>query len=331
MKKLLVLIGSICLAVMLVVSVMAGCAAPTPTPTPTPEKEKTLLIAGCGIGGAFYPYSTGLMTMINDFVPGYRAIAQVTGCSGENVRLIDSKKVDVAFIGGGTALQGFKAMGKFEKTHSLALLSRLAGSYGFWMTGDPNIKTLDDLKGKRIAIGDPGSGTAIRGFATLEAIGFTENDFNPIHLNEQAAADAIKDGTVDAWFCSASTTQASIVNLTTSKKTYFISQEKYIKAIADHYVETGDLAAPHVLPAGTYKGMDADYTTLITPQVICVHPDMDEELVYAITKALWEHMDLMHKIHAGCKEWKIEYNAEPMPIPMHPGAERYYKEVGTIQ
>lgn len=311
---------------------LAGCAKEE-APAPTPEAEKTILIAGCGIGGAFYPYSCGLMTLINDFVPDYRAIAQVTGCSVENCRLIESKKVQVAFQAAGTVLQALEARPpKFDHKYSLASIATLAGSHGFWMTTDSNIKTLTDLKGKRVALGDPGSTTTVRGVAMLEAVGITEADLTPVMVNESAAAAAMKDGTVRAWFCSASATQASIIELTTSKKTYFMDLSADIDKICAHMMETGDFVTSYVLPAGTYEGMDKDYATYLAPQIISVHPDLDEELVYQITKVLWENIETMYKVHAGCLQWKLENNAQPLPnIPLHPGAERYYKEAGVMK
>jgi len=226
-KRLWLLIGSICLALVLALPLVVACAgpAPTPTPTPTPE-EKVLLLGGCGVGGSFYALATALMKVINEKVPDYRAIAQVTGCSVENCRLLNERKVYNAQASVGVASDAYAGTGSFDSPIPLAVTNYSFTAYTWFLTLDDSIKSIQDLKGKRVSMGDPGGGTAVVISGVLKALGITEADFTPIYLNESAAAGALRDGSIDVFALVGGTQQASITEVTTVEDVHFISLTK---------------------------------------------------------------------------------------------------------
>ena len=325
-KRLWLLIGSICLALVLALPLVVACAGPAPTPTPTPE-EKVLLLGGCGIGGSFYAHATGLMKVINQYVPGYEAIAQVTGCSVENLRLVDTRKVFSAYASVGVSQDATAGEGSFTTPLKLALMYYAHSTCAYFMTLDPTINSTQDLRGKRISIGDPGSGSAVVNLGILEAWGITEDDFTPVYLSESAAAGALRDGNTDIAAFVASSSQGSIIELTTVEDVHFIpfTKEDIEKAAAG---VKGRVVIQ--MPAGTYKGMDEDLWLVAGVMLMATHPDEDADSVYAVVKAMWEHMDVMIATHASCADYKKEQSGElDVGIPFHPGAIKYYKEVGV--
>jgi len=327
-KRLWLLIGSICLALVLALPLVVACAgpAPTPTPTPTPE-EKVLLLGGCGVGGSFYALATALMKVINEKVPDYRAIAQVTGCSVENCRLLNERKVYNAQASVGVASDAYAGTGSFDSPIPLAVTNYSFTAYTWFLTLDDSIKSIQDLKGKRVSMGDPGGGTAVVISGVLKALGITEADFTPIYLNESAAAGALRDGSIDVFALVGGTQQASITEVTTVEDVHFISLTK-------EEAEKGAAAVKGRLPIsitkGVYKGMDEDLWSVGGVMLFAVHPDEDADSVYTITKAMWENMDIMEATHASAKEFNINQSGEiDCGIPFHPGAIKYYKEVGV--
>lgn len=333
-KRIFIMLGTVCLALMLALPLVAGCAAPQPTPTPAPKEEVEILIAGGKVGGTYYPLAVGYMTIFNQFVPGVRAIALSVGSSSVHIQMVDSGEMFMGMAPQSKAAEAYH--GGTEAWPNPMKINWVSSTYGSWShfsTLDKNIKTLYDLKGKKVALGDPGGATPFVGEAILKGIGFEKDvDYTGIMLGEGEAAEALKDGRVDVMFTASSKMGAAVVELTTVKDVYFIPiPEDKMDAIAVQLEEYGVKRPRGVLPAGTFRGMDEDYPTFVTPSCILVRPDADEELVYAFTKALWEHIDVMGEIHSVGKEFDInDVKTTEFGLPLHPGALKYYKEAGVL-
>ena len=331
-RKVLTIIGSICFALVLVMlPLMAACG---PTPTPEPEEEIDILIAGGSVGGTYYPLAVGYMTIFNQFVPGVRATALSVGSSSVHVRMVDSGEMFMGMCPYARAREAYH--GGTEDWPEAMKINWVSSTYGSWAhfsTLDKNIKTLYDLKGKKVALGDPAGTTPLVGEAILKGIGFEKDvDYDAVMLGEGEAAEALKDGRADVMFTASSKAGAAIVELTTAKDVYFIPiPEDKMDAIVPLLDEYGVTRPKGVLPAGTFKGMDKDYPTFVTPSCIIVRPDADEELVYAFTKALWENIETLGEVTAAGKEFDInDVKTINFGIPLHPAALKYYKEVGVL-
>lgn len=329
MKSSLKVLVVVSLALALVVlPFMVACGG---APAPTPQKE--VLIGGGGVGGSFYPLACGLMTIINDNVPGWRATALATGGSLANIRMVDAGEIQVGF---GTASKAAAAYHggteTFPDAMKINLISSMFGSWSYWMTLDKNIRTLHDLKGKKVALGEPGATTAVIAEAILKGIGLEKGvDYTGLELGEREANEALVDGRADAVFTSGSKSHVAIIELTTTKDVYFIPEPlDQIDAMAAALDEAGVGRPLGTLPAGLYKGMTEDYETFVAPMSMFVNSGADEDSAYTIVKALWENIETLGKIHSAGKEFNMDDLKLNFGYPLHPGALKYYKEVGAL-
>ncbi|TDO04632.1 MULTISPECIES: TAXI family TRAP transporter solute-binding subunit [Halomonas] len=288
-----------------------------------------LSVATGGTGGTYYPYGGGLAELIGNHIEGYDAVAEVTGASVENMGLIWRGDSDLALALADTVYQAYHGTGDFEGRqleNIRALASLYPNAVQIVTLADSGIESLSDLEGKTVSVGAPGSGTELNARALLEANGITYDDFDPRRLNFNETADAIRDGDIDAGFWSVGPPTSSIMNLATTRNIRLVglTDEEVAKAKAAEPV-----FAAYTLKASLYEGMDDAVQTIGIPNVLVVNSAMDEELAYQITKVLFEYTDELIAIHPAANDTTVEFSVESTPIPFHPGALRYYKEVGA--
>ncbi|KAA0012884.1 TAXI family TRAP transporter solute-binding subunit [Billgrantia pellis] len=286
-----------------------------------------LSIATGGTGGVYYPIGGGFAEIINDHLEGYEATAEVTGASVENMGLIMRGDADLALVLADTALQAYEGSGDFEGRqieNTRALASVYPNAVQLVVLADSDIESLEDLKGKRVSVGAPGSGTELNARALLEANGITYDDITPQRLNFNETADAIRDGDIDAGFWSVGPPTSSILNLAATRDIRLIGLTD--EEIANAQEEEPVFAA-YELKAGMYDGMDEPVQTISIPNVLVVNADMDEELAYDLTKLLFERIDDLIAVHPAANDTTVEFTMESTPVPLHPGAIRYYEEV----
>jgi TRAP transporter TAXI family solute receptor len=293
-----------------------------------PAAAQELSIATGGTGGVYYPYGGGLAELIGRHVPGYTATAEVTGASVENMALISRKDSDIAFALADTVVQAYTGTGRFEG-RAMPELRALAAIYPNAVhvvtLADSGITTLQDLRGKRVSVGAPGSGTEVNARALLEGNGITFDDIQPQRLNFNETADALRDGTIDAGIWSVGPPTSSILNLAATRAIRLIPIEEAELAAAQ---AADPVFAPYTIRAGLYDGV-GDTPTISIPNALIVHAEMDDDLAYAITKALFEHIDELRAIHPAANDTTVEFTMAATPIPLHPGALRYYMEIGA--
>lgn len=311
---------------------LAACAAPTPTPTPEPERVD-ILIGGSGPGGGAYALSCGIMTIINENIPGVRATAIGVGTSA-NFRLVlqnemfmccyRNAKSEAAYIG---ATEDYP-----EPQDQLRFCANGWGSWAFTTTLDSNIKTMDDLEGKRIAIGGPGTITPEIGEVLFRSVGLERDvDYEGILLDAHDANDAMIDGTVDVVFTTGGQTCPSVVEVDTIKTLYFIPcPEDKMDAIMAGLEEAGLKQSLGVIPKELYSGLTEDYRTFVGRLGWYGHKDADEEVMYKVIKALYENLEVLTMVHPAGSEFNVEDVKYGPKVPMHPGALRYYKEIGLL-
>jgi TRAP transporter TAXI family solute receptor len=306
--------------------IIAAAAALTFAPM---AQAQELSIATGGTGGVYYPYGGGLAEVISKHVDGYTASVEVTGASVENMALIQRGDSDIALALADTVYQAFTGTGAFEGkqvAEARALASIYPNAVQLVTLADSGITSLEDLRGKRVSAGAPGSGTELSAQIILAANGITYDDFEPQRLNFNETADAIRDGDIVAGFWSVGPPTSSIMNLAATREIKIIglTEDQIAKAR-----EAEPTFAPYTLRAELYDGMAEAVTTISTPNVLVVHADMDEELAYNITKAMFENVAELIAIHPAANDTTIEFTVDSTPIPFHPGALRYLEEVGA--
>lgn len=289
---------------------------------------QNLSIATGGTGGTYYPYGGGLAELIGKHIDGVKATAEVTGASVENMALISKQDSDLAIALADTVYDGFKGEGAFEGravTEARALASIYPNAVQIVTLGDSDIKALSDLKGKRVSVGAPGSGTEVNAEAILTANGISYDTFEPQRLNFNETADALRDGDIDVGFWSVGPPTSSILNLAATRDIRILplSEEEVTAA-----QEKEPVFAAYTLRKGLYEGMDEAVSTISIPNVLVVNSAMDEELAYQITKNMFEHVDELIAVHPAANDTTPEFALSSTPIPLHPGAIRWYEEAG---
>ncbi|WP_422102666.1 TAXI family TRAP transporter solute-binding subunit [Vreelandella sp.] len=294
-----------------------------------PASAQQLSIATGGTGGVYYPIGGGFAEMINNHIEGAQATAEVTGASVENMGLIMRGDADLALVLADTAYQAYTGTGDFDGRqieNTRALASVYPNAVQLVTLAESDIQSIADLAGKRVSVGAPGSGTELNARALLEANGVSYEDFTPQRLNFNETADAIRDGDIDAGFWSVGPPTSSILNLAATRDIRLIglSDEEIANA-----QEVEAVFAPYELAAGMYEGMDEAVQTIGIPNVLVVNADMDEELAYQLTQLLFENTDELIAVHPAANDTTVDFTMNSTPVPLHPGAVRYFEEVGA--
>ncbi len=294
----------------------------------TAASAQDLSIATGGTGGTYYPYGGGLAEMIGRHIDGASATAEVTGASVENMALISRQDSDLAIALADTVFAAYNGTADFEGRavdDARALASIYPNAVQIVVMADSGIQSLADLRGKRVSVGAPGSGTEVNAAQVLESNGITYDDITVQRLNFNETADALRDGDIDAGFWSVGPPTSSILNLAATRSIRILG---LTDAEIENAIGVEPVFAPYTLQAGMYDGMDADVQTISIPNVLVVNAAMDEELAYQITMNMFENVDELIAVHPAANDTTVEFSLSSTPIPFHPGAIRYYQEIG---
>ena len=295
-------------------------------------ERQFVAIATGGTGGTYYPLGGALAQMISNNVEGVIVTAQSGNASVANCNLISRGQIETAFSQANTTYWCYSATGILVGTQPITNLRGIASLYPETIhivaTKASGIKTIEDLKGKKVGVGAPNSGTAADAEIILNAHGITFDDIKADFLSFNEVAQRLIDGQIDAGFTTAGFPTSSIINIATKRNIVLIpiSAEK-IKELTEAIPYYGAT----VIPGGLYKGVDEDVPALATPALWICDAKLSPTLVYKMTKALWEHRDVLEKVHSQGKNITLETAIDGIGIPLHPGAELYYKEVGLIK
>ena len=279
-----------------------------------------------GTAGTYFPLGGAFAEIWNTNIKGINATAQSTGASVANINLLMDNKVEVVIVQNDTALYAHDGVMMFEgqEFNKLRGLATLYSEPLQIVTTDPNIKTIADLKGKKLAVGAIGSGVEANARQIIAAAGMDfEKDIDAKFLSFSEASAGLKDKQVDAAFLTAGIPTAAIQDLSAQNDVYIVAIEGDIAAtLKENYKFFTD----YVIPADTYKGQTTDVNTLTVKSMLCVSADMDEALAYALTKQIYENLDRVVLAHNVGKFITKETAMEAMPIELHPGAARYFNE-----
>jgi len=291
--------------------------------------KKRLSIATGGTGGVYYPYGGGIAKVITEHIPNVEATAEVTAASVDNLKFIRDHKADMAFTTADTLADGINGTGAFKDTRlPIRAIAVLYKNYTHVVTlASSPIKSIKDLKGKVVSLGSPGSGTQVTGLRVLQAYGIKpDSDIKQQALGVTESADALKDGKIDAFFWNGGLPTAAILDLshTSGITIRVISNDSVLSNLQQTYGKA--LYLPGIVPKSMYSGMDGDVGVVSIPNLLVVHADMDEKLVYDITRALFEHRSELVAIHPEASNLSLANAVVDSPADFHPGAIRYYQE-----
>lgn len=294
----------------------------------TAQAQTTLSIATGGTGGVYYPIGGGLAELIDRHIDGHRGTVEVTGASVENMGLIHREDSDLALALADTVYQAYNGTGQFDgrPLDVVALASIYPNAVQIVTLANSGISSLDDLRGKRVSVGAPGSGTELNARALLEANGLSYSDMTVQRLNFNETADALRDGDIDAGFWSVGPPTSSILSLATQRDIRLVSLTETQISNAQN-VEP--VFAPYELRAGLYDGVNSPTQSVGIPNVLAVNPAMSDELAYQLTKLLFEEVEFLRSIHPAANDTTVDFSLTSTPIPLHPGALRYYEEIGA--
>ncbi|NMG02457.1 TAXI family TRAP transporter solute-binding subunit [Azoarcus taiwanensis] len=296
---------------------------------PLAGAQQQLSIATGGTGGVYYPIGGGLAELINRHIDGYSAVAEVTGASVENMGLIARGDSDLALALADSVYQAYTGTGRFEGrqiAETRAIGSIYPNAVQIVTLAGSGISSLQDLKGKSVSVGAPGSGTEVNAAAILEGNGISYDEMRVQRLNFNETADALRDGDIDAGFWSVGPPTSSIMNLAATRD---ISIVPLTADEIERSQAVEPVFAPYTLRAGTYDKQGSDVLTISIPNVLVVHADMSDDLAYAITKVLFEKTDELIAIHPAANDTTVEFSLTSTPVPLHPGSLRYYEEIGA--
>jgi uncharacterized protein len=282
-----------------------------------------------GTSGVYYPLGVALSEIYGDGIEGARVQVQATKASVENLNLLQQGKGEIAFALADSvklAWEGDKEAGFPAKLEKLRAIGAIYPNYiQIVASRDSGIKTLADLKGKSLSVGAPASGTELNARAIFAASGMKYEDLGKIeYLPFAESVELIKNRQLDATLQSAGLGVASIRDLATSLPINIVAVP------ADIVAKIGAPYIPTVIPAGTYEGQAGDVPTAAIGNVLVSHDGVSEETAYQMTKLFYENLDKLAASHAAAKTIKLENAVTDLPIPLHPGAERYYREKGIL-
>ena len=284
-----------------------------------------------GTSGVYYPLGVALANVIGKAMPNVKTSVQATKASVENLNLLEAGRGEIAFTLGDSLSDAWKGNAEAGFKQPLKKLRGVAAIYPNYIQivarADSRIRTLADLKGKKISVGAPKSGTELNARAVLHAAGIEYKDFAKVeYLPFGESVELMKNRQIDATLQSAGLGVSSLRDLAASVPIVVVPiPEDIIKKIGD----PAYIAA--AIPAGTYNGQANDVHTAAVQNFLVTHDGVSNEIVYGMTKALWTNLDQLVAAHAAAKAIDIHKATQAMPVPLHPGAEKYYREAGIIK
>lgn len=292
---------------------------------------QNISIATGGTGGVYYPMGGGMAAVLSKYVPGMQATAEVTGGSVDNLKLIGSGKPYVGFTMTDAAQDAFRGEDKF-KGHKVALrtLAVLYPNRMHVVTLDgKGINRFEDLKGKRVSTGSPGSATEVMAFRLIEAAGMDKDkDVRRERLGAAESVNAMKDGKIDAFFWVGGLPTASVQDLanTPGTKIRMVDHADLVPVMNRKY---GNLYIEDTIPKSVYHGMEADNHQATVMNILVASENMDEKTAYNIVKTIFEKKPDLVAVHKEAENIRLEsQKTSATPIPWHPGALRYFAEKG---
>ncbi|NCU17545.1 TAXI family TRAP transporter solute-binding subunit [Pallidibacillus pasinlerensis] len=293
------------------------------------DAPKFLSLLTGGTSGTYYPLGGEIAKILTDET-GIQTDVQSSNASADNIMALSDNQAELAFVqtdvmaAAVEGVQSFEEHGKVDNV--LALGSLYPETIQIVTLADSGIESVEDLKGKKVSVGAPGSGTYVNAEQILEVHGMTMDDIQAQNLDFGESAGGLKDGNIDAAFITAGTPTGAVeeISATNDIKILPIEQDK-----VDALIQKYPYYAADTIKAGTYSGIDADVNTVAVMAMIAVSKDLSDDVVYNLTKALYDNVDKI--THAKAEFISLESALDGIDTSLlHPGAEKYYTEQGLL-
>jgi hypothetical protein len=337
MKRFLTLM----LVMALIATSLIGCSqavaeepaaeAPASEESETVMENQFITILTGGSSGPYFALGGALANVLNEKLSYANASVESTGASAVNSTKIAMGEAEVAFAMNNVVsfayegIESFAEKGKFDNLRGIAAL--YPNHCQVITLADTGIQEIGDLVGKKVGVGAPGSGTEVDARNILNIYGITYDDIDEDFLSYAEAIEQLKNGTVDAAFLTSGLPNATIMDLATT-------HDVVVVPIRADKVEELTAKVPYykseIVPAGTY-GNEEDVETAAVVSMMITREDLDEQVVYDITKALFENLQVLKDTHSVANKIDVSKYYEGMPIPLHPGAAKYFEEIGVLQ
>ena len=300
-------------------ALLVGCGSES-------SQKKFLNIATGGTAGTYYPIGGAMAEILNKEIPGMNASAQSTGATVANINMLKDNSVDLAIVQNDITYYAVNGTEMFQdkKVDNIRGIASLYPETCQFVTLDKSgIKSIKELKGKRVAVGAAGSGAEANARQILEAYGITYNDIDVQYLSFAEGASALKDGNVDAAFLTAGYPTSSVQDIASQNTVRLlpIDADKADALIAKYpfYTKT-------TIPAGTYAGFDEDVPTISVMAMLVATDKVDDKMGYDIAKAIFTNLDRLQAAHSVGKLITKDTALKGMSLPMNAGAEKFFKE-----
>ena len=309
----------------LIVSVAAACLS-----LPAHAAEFINILTG-GTSGVYYPLGVALSQIYGKAIPDAKTSVQATKASAENLNLLQAGRGEVAISLGDSLSDAWKGNEEAGFKTPLKKLRTIAALYPNYIqivaSADSGIKSLEDMRGKRLSVGAPRSGTELNSREILKAAGMSYADLGKVdYLSYADSVELLKNRQIDATMISSGLGVAALRDLATSQKVIFVTiPASIVEKITDSAFQAG------VIPANTYDGQTADVPTIAVQNFLVTHDGVSAETVYIMTKSMFDNLDQMIAAHSAAKAIKKETAAKSPPAPLHAGAEKFYREVGLLK
>ncbi|MEM5786127.1 MAG: TAXI family TRAP transporter solute-binding subunit [Syntrophobacteraceae bacterium] len=313
--------GILALTLMLAVVLVSGQAL----------AQKNISISTGATSGTYYPLGTAIGKTLTQ-AGIVNATTESTGGSVENARLIGQKQTEIGFVESMIADWAYngKEVYQGKKIENICgLIALYPNTMQTVVKANSGIKSYKDLKGKTVAVGIQGSSSPTNMQIVLESYGLSMSDIKPQYLAFGPSMELLKDGQVDAVMVDSGAPNSAIIDISTQHQIRILPVDaENIQKIKGKYPFFSDA---HIVPKGTYKGVDEDVVTTGSLVTLCVQKDLPEDLVYNITKTMIEKRDEIAKVHDKGKSINLQTATNGISIPIHPGAAKYYKEKGVMK
>ena len=316
MKKYLAL----ALAIALVV-VLAGCGGSA--------KTTKITLATGGTSGTYYAVGGAIQSVLGSKLKLSEITVESTGASKANVNLITDGEAQMAILQSDVVSYAHTGTNTFAETGKEDKALWVAGLYNetVQIIAKKGINSVEDLKGKTVCMGDVGSGTRVNAEQVLAAYGMTAADVNAVSGSFQDGVDGIKDGKIDAAFTVAGAPTTAITDLATTNEFSMISlSDAALAKIATDY----PFLVQDNLPAGTYKGIDQETKCVAVQAALVASKDVPADVVYELLKTMFDNKAELVGAHAKFQFLDAKYAVSGASVPLHPGAEKFYKEKGVL-
>jgi uncharacterized protein len=312
---------------LLVALTLVGCRPPSGSGSG--GGRKFLSLGTAPVGGAFPVVGGAIADVLNEHSgeANWRVQAKGTKGSQENIRRLQSGDLQLAMSNAAITYFGVRGEAGWERAYDVKSVMTLAPNVALFITrADSGIQRIADLKGKRVIVGPAGAGFEMFARPIVEEHGLAWNDFTSLPASQSAAVDMLGDGTADAALLGGAIPTASITQATSTFRVHFVPFDEDAR---QRLIEKYPFFYDATIPAGTYSGLTEDFVAMnVGSMHLITSADQDEQLIYELTKSLWENRAEITERHQAGRAINEQNAARPTGVDYHPGSIRFYKEIG---